>query len=46
MTGRQVTRDALLTLPLDLGELFQPSDVRIHVLGFKLPASWSYSEMK
>lgn len=46
MTGRQVTRDALLTLPLDLGELFQPSDVLIHVLGFKLPASWSYSEMK
>lgn len=46
MTGRQVTRDALLTLPLDLRELFQPSDVRIHVLGFKLPASWSYSEMK
>ena len=33
MTGRQVTRDALLTLPLDLGELFQPSDVLIHMLG-------------
>lgn len=32
MTGRQVTRDALLTLPLDLGELFQPSDL-IHMLG-------------
>lgn len=43
--GRQVARDALQTLPLDLGELSPPSDALIHMLGFKLPASWSYSEM-
>lgn len=43
--GRQVARDALQTLPLDLGELSPPSDALILMLGFKLPASWSYSEM-
>lgn len=43
--GRQVARDALWTLPLDLDELSPPSDALIDMLGFTLPASWSYSEM-